>query len=58
MQRAFETTPTGVVLPIIAMSPVVVIPIVWIVEGELPTARSLMGSLVAVAGVIALTLAR
>jgi drug/metabolite transporter (DMT)-like permease len=58
MQRAFETTPTGVVLPIIAMSPVVVIPIAYCVEGERPTVRSLLGSLVAMAGVVALTLAR
>ncbi len=57
MQRAFETTPTGIVLPIIAMTPIVVIPFAWAFEGEAPTRRSLMGALIAVGGVTALTLA-
>jgi len=58
MQWALETTPSGVVLPIIAMSPIVVIPMAWLFEGERPGIRSLAGRAVAVAGVIALTLAR
>jgi len=58
MQWALETTPSGVVLPIIAMSPIVVIPMAWLFEGERPGIRSLAGGAVAVAGVIALTLAR
>jgi drug/metabolite transporter (DMT)-like permease len=56
MQRAFETTPAGVVLSIIALSPIVVIPIAFVVEGERPEIHSLVGGAVAVAGVIALTL--
>jgi drug/metabolite transporter (DMT)-like permease len=58
MQRAFETTPTGVVLPIIAMAPIVVIPIAFIVEGERPSGHSLVGGAIAICGVIALTLFR
>jgi drug/metabolite transporter (DMT)-like permease len=58
MQWAFETTPTGIVLPIIAMSPIVVIPIAYFFEGERPSVRSIVGGLVAVAGVIALTRCR
>jgi drug/metabolite transporter (DMT)-like permease len=58
MQWAFETTPTGVVLPIIAMSPILVIPIAYFVEGERPSVRSVLGGLVAVIGVIALTRCR
>lgn len=58
MQRAFETTPTGIVLPIIAMTPIVVIPLAWLFEGEQPTRYSLIGALIAVAGVIALTASR
>jgi drug/metabolite transporter (DMT)-like permease len=58
MQWALETTPAGVVLPIIAMSPIAVIPMAFLVEGERPSIRSLVGGFVAVAGVIALTLAR
>lgn len=57
-QWALETTPSGVVLPIIAMSPIVVIPIAFVMEGERPTRHSLIGGAIAVAGVIALTLSR
>ena len=56
MQWALETTPTGVVLAIIAMTPIVVIPFALVFEGERPTARSLGGGAIAVAGAIALTL--
>lgn len=58
MQKALETTPTGVVLPIIAMAPIVVIPLAVVFEGERPGARSLIGGAIGVAGVIALTLSR
>jgi drug/metabolite transporter (DMT)-like permease len=58
MQWALETTPSGVVLPIIAMSPIVVIPMTWRTEGERPTARALVGAVIAVGGVIALALHR
>jgi drug/metabolite transporter (DMT)-like permease len=58
MQWALETTPTGIVLAIIATTPIVVIPFAMLTEGERPTARSLAGGMVAVAGVIGLTLAR
>lgn len=58
MQKALETTPTGVVLAIIATTPVAVIPMAYVVEGERPSWRSLVGAAVAVAGVIGLTLAK
>lgn len=54
MQWAFETTPTGIVLPIIATSPIVVIPLAFVIEGERPSLRSVIGGLIAVGGVIAL----
>ncbi len=56
MQWALRTTPTGIVLAIIAMTPLAVIPLARIFEGEKPSGRSLAGSVVAVAGVIGLTL--
>ena len=56
MQKALETTPTGVVLAIIATTPVAVIPMAYVVEGERPSWRALIGACVAVAGVIGLTL--
>ena len=58
MQKAFETTPTGIALPIIAMTPIVVIPFAWFFENEKPTRHSLAGALISVAGVIGLTLNR
>jgi drug/metabolite transporter (DMT)-like permease len=54
-QWAFQTTPTGIVLPIVATTPLVAIPIAWLIDGEKPTKRSILGGLIAVAGVIGLT---
>jgi drug/metabolite transporter (DMT)-like permease len=56
MQRALETTPTGIVLAIIAVTPVVVIPFSFAFEGERPTLHSLLGGAIAVAGVVCLIL--
>ncbi len=47
---------TGVVLPIIAMTPLVVIPLTRIFEGERPTRRSLLGGVIAVGGAVGLTM--
>ena len=58
MQQALEHTPTGIVLAIISLSPIGVIPLAIIFEKERPTAQSLVGAVVAVAGVIALTLSK
>ncbi len=58
MQRALETTPTGIVLAIIATTPVVIIPFAYAIEAERPSTHSVLGGLLAVAGVIALVLLR
>ena len=58
MQWAFETTPTGVVLAVIATTPIVVIPFAFFFEGERPTTKSILGGIIAVAGVVVLTLSR
>lgn len=58
MQWALEQEATGIVLAIIAVTPIVVIPFTFVLEGERPSRRSLVGSAVAVAGVVALTLMR
>jgi drug/metabolite transporter (DMT)-like permease len=55
-QWALKTTPTGVVLPIVAITPIVIIPFARFVEGERPSWRSLAGGAVAVAGAVALAL--
>jgi len=57
-QWALKTTATGVVLPIVALTPLVVIPFAAKFEGEKPGARSLAGGVLAVAGAVALALAR
>jgi len=54
MQWALENTPTGIVTAIIAMTPIVMLPLARIFEGEKITARPLAGGLIAVAGVIGL----
>jgi len=56
-QWALATTPSGIVLPIVATTPLVLIPLTCWFEGDRPSKRSLAGGAVAVAGVVALTLA-
>jgi len=55
-QWALSTTPSGIVLPIVATLPLVVIPFAWRLEGDRPGGRSIIGGIIAVTGVIALTL--
>jgi drug/metabolite transporter (DMT)-like permease len=57
-QWALASTPSGIVLPIVATTPLVIIPLSYWIEGERPTRRSLAGGVVAVLGVVALTLVR
>jgi drug/metabolite transporter (DMT)-like permease len=58
MQRTLETTPTGIVLSIIAATPLVVIPFAMFFERERPHPRSLVGAAVGVAGVIGMIWSR
>jgi drug/metabolite transporter (DMT)-like permease len=58
LQWALETTPTGIVMSIVALTPLTVMPLARIFEGEKITARSLFGGTIAVAGVVLLTLSR
>jgi len=55
-QWALMLKGTGVVLPIVALTPLVIIPFSRFIEGERPSRRSLAGGVIAVAGVVALTL--
>ena len=57
-QWALATTPSGIVLPIAATTPLFAIPITYWLEGDRPSRRALVGSVLAVAGCIALTLTR
>ena len=55
-QMALATVPSGIVLPITATTPLMVIPFAYWLEGERPSKRSLVGGVIAVAGAVALTL--
>jgi drug/metabolite transporter (DMT)-like permease len=55
-QWALATTPSGIVLPIAATTPLLAIPITYFLEGERPSKRSMVGGVFAVAGAVALTL--
>ena len=53
-QWALSIAPTGVVLAIVATTPLVVIPFTFVMEGERPSVRSLIGGVIAVLGAVAL----
>ena len=55
-QWALRTTPSGIVLPIIATSPLVTIVLSFFLDGLRPTRRAVLGGLVAVGGAVALKL--
>ena len=57
-QWALATTPSGLVLPIAATTPLLSIPIAFWLEGDRPTRRAIVGAVIAVAGCVALTLNR
>jgi drug/metabolite transporter (DMT)-like permease len=57
-QWALFTTPSAIVLPIVACTPLVIIPFSFWLEGERPSRRSLLGGLLAVAGAAGLSVAR
>jgi drug/metabolite transporter (DMT)-like permease len=53
-QWALATSPTGVVLPIVALTPLVIIPFAHWMEGEKTSWREIWGGTIAVGGVAAL----
>jgi len=57
-QWALASAPSGVVLPVVALCPVVIIPFSARFEGDRPKARSLWGAGLAVASAIALAAVR
>jgi drug/metabolite transporter (DMT)-like permease len=57
-QWALATAPSGIVLSVVATLPLVVIPFSWRFEGDRPGLQSVIGGVIAVAGVIALTQVR
>jgi drug/metabolite transporter (DMT)-like permease len=57
-QWALMSAPTNIVLPIVATTPLAVIPLAHFMEGDRVTSRAVFGGVVAVAGVVGLTLAK
>ena len=55
-QWAVSIAPSAIVLPIVATTPVVTIPLAYWIDGDRPTRRSIVGGMIAVGG--AVTLAR
>lgn len=55
-QWALSTTPSGIVLPIIATSPLFTIVLSFFLEGLRPTRRAVLGGCIAVGGAVALKL--
>ena len=58
MQWALENKPTGIVTAIVAMTPIVMLPLARIFEGERISTREMAGGCVAVSGAVGLTLAQ
>jgi len=54
-QWALSAAPTGIVLPIVATTPLVVMPFAHFLEGDKITLRALLGGALAVGGVVGLT---
>lgn len=57
-QWALKTTPSGIVLPIVAASPLVTMILSYFLEGLRPKRRAAVGGILAVAGAVALARAR
>lgn len=57
-QWALKTTPSAIVLPIVALAPLVVMPFARWLEQEQPSRRSTVGAVIAVVGAVALALAK
>jgi drug/metabolite transporter (DMT)-like permease len=56
VQWAYETTPAAIVAAIIALTPLILLPMTLFLDGEKIGARSIIGVAIAVGGVIGLAL--
>lgn len=56
-QWALATTPSAIVQPIVAMTPLVVMPLAYLIEGDRPRKRALVGTFISVLGVLWLAMA-
>jgi drug/metabolite transporter (DMT)-like permease len=58
MQWALENTSAGIVTAVIATTPILLLPMTRLIDGERIGLRSTLGALIAVAGVVGLTFLR
>ncbi len=58
LQRALASTPSALVLAIIALTPLIVVPFAYFLEHERPSVRSLLGGALAVAAAVVLAVVR
>ncbi|MDF7823026.1 DMT family transporter [Pontiellaceae bacterium B12227] len=56
-QWALATTPSVIVQLIVSTSPLVILPMTWFIEHDRPSGRSIIGTLIAVVGVLILAFA-
>jgi drug/metabolite transporter (DMT)-like permease len=56
-QWGVSTTPTGILMPVVATAPVLTQLLAWWADGTRPTRRTLIGGVIAVGGVVALAAA-
>lgn len=57
-QTALLSTPSAIVLPLVALTPITVMPLTWWLEGDRPRMRGIVGACLAVVGAVALTQVR
>ena len=57
-QWALRTAESGIVLPIVATSPIVTMLLAWFLDGARPARRAVLGGLIAVCGAVALNVVR
>ena len=57
-QWALKEAKTGVVLPIVATSPLVTMFLAWFIDGARPARRGIVGGIIAVLGAVALSRVR
>ena len=53
-QWALSIAPSGIVLPIVATTPIGTMALSFFLDGEKPSLRSILGAIIAVGGVVAL----
>lgn len=56
LQWALKYYPTGIVLAIVATTPILLMPLTYLIEGDKPSVRATIGAVIAVVGVIVLNI--